>query len=467
MGKREVIIIDGSEGKELLAALAEGRPVTAADKSEGLNAEQRAMLQALYSRSPKTVREHLKKVADGGADKFMSQYYVKYGHKSIGDCGFITIFVEGCGMLVAKAFQDTQLYNGQEASTRYLDFTKAAVVDPIATPESAEILKDWIDFNAAGNADEEFRAQIKARFPRKPDEKEDVYDRAITARIFDIMRGFLPFGTTTFVAWTVNLRQAADRLQILRNHPLAEVRDSANEVLAALKLRYPNSFGHAFGPEQDSYWYVANERGLYAPEKMPAMDDVELTHTVDTRELAQYRELLDRRPKYTELPAWMSELGQIRCRFFLDGGSWRDLQRQRAGVIRFPLFETRWGFYPWYLEQLSDKLRGRGKDLIGRQIERINALPASPVERQQYLAMGFSAPVQMTFTLPGLVYLIELRSGKTVHPTLRLRAQQLARALHREFPDLRLYADMDEDDWSAKRGTQTIMTAEGKAVGDI
>ena len=50
-----------------------------------LHPEDGAMLQALYSRSPAGVESHLDKVEKAGAGKFMSQYYVGYGHASIGD----------------------------------------------------------------------------------------------------------------------------------------------------------------------------------------------------------------------------------------------------------------------------------------------------------------------------------------------------------------------------------------------
>src|SRR3954470_22058500 len=70
--------------------------------------EDLAMLQALYSRSPASVTTHLDKVRSSGSSKFMSQYYVGYGHASIGDCGFTTVFIENYSMLAAKAIQDNQ-----------------------------------------------------------------------------------------------------------------------------------------------------------------------------------------------------------------------------------------------------------------------------------------------------------------------------------------------------------------------
>ena len=102
--------------------------------------EDLAMLQALYSRSPASVVTHLDKLKQSGSGKFMENYYVGYGHASIGDCGATTVFIEQVSMLVAKAMQDNPLYNGQEASTRYLDFSQQSIVDPYDSLASAAIL---------------------------------------------------------------------------------------------------------------------------------------------------------------------------------------------------------------------------------------------------------------------------------------------------------------------------------------
>src|SRR3972149_44828 len=67
--------------------------------------EDMAMIQALYSRDPRSVTIHVEKVKEEGPGQFMSQFYVGYGHKSIGDCGSTTIFVENVSMLVRKRFK--------------------------------------------------------------------------------------------------------------------------------------------------------------------------------------------------------------------------------------------------------------------------------------------------------------------------------------------------------------------------
>ena len=92
--------------KELLK---DGGHIVIIDPGATLTAEALAMLQALHSRSVGGVAEHLAVLAEKGADKFMSTYYVGYGHKSIGDCGFAVVFIEGVSMLAAKAIQDYKL----------------------------------------------------------------------------------------------------------------------------------------------------------------------------------------------------------------------------------------------------------------------------------------------------------------------------------------------------------------------
>lgn len=65
-------------------------------------------------------------------------------------------------------------------------------------------------------------------------------------------------------------------------------------------------------------------------------------------------------------------------------------------------------------------------------------------------------PCQVTYCLPAAVYVVEVRSSKTVHPTLRAVAHRMAASLREALPDLKLHADMDPDGWTVRRGRQTI-----------
>lgn len=412
------------------------------------------MMQALYSRSPKSVEEHAKKVAETGSGKFMESFYVGYGHQSIADCGSTTLFIEGVSMLCDKAIQDWPLYSGQETSTRYIDMSKQAIHDPINSKMSQEIMKRWMDFYiSSGPIVEKF---LKEKYPRKEEENENVYEKAIKARSFDILRGFLPAGITTQLSWHTNLRQAWDKIALLRHHPLAEVREVADSIWKKLRERYPHSFSHKLYDEQEEYRSdILKKHTYFAPKKFPKK--FSSTHTIAQRALAPYKEILTKRPIKTTLPFFMRYLGTFTFDFLLDFGSFRDLQRHRASLYQMPLLTTQYGFHTWYIEQLPVDLQKKALQLIERQKNAIEKLKTSDENRQHFIAMGFQVPCRFTFDLPALVYFIELRSGKLVHATLRYIAHGMHHELRKVFPHVRLHSDLDPSEWDVRRGLQDIV----------
>jgi len=415
--------------------------------------EDTAMMQALYSRSPESVETHVGKVKASGSGKFMERFYVGYGHASIADCGSTTLFIEGISILGAKAIQDWPLYSGQETSTRYIDMSRQPMIDPVGTAESAAIQKRWLDFYVeSGPA---VIGHLRERYPRKEDEEEKMYEKALKARSFDILRGFLPAGITTQLSWHTNLRQAWDKLALLRYHPLAEIREAAEGMIVALRKHYPNSFSHEEYETQEAYRkLVMEETSYFDPETFPK--DMTVTTTIAAEAVAAQADLLSKRPLKTTLPFFLRALGTFTFDFLLDFGSYRDAQRHRAGIHQMPLLSTRFGFHPWYPEQLPVSVRERAEALIEEQGAAVEALDASREDKQYYIAMGYRVPCRFTFDLPGLVYFAELRSGRLVHPTLRPIAQKMGDAIAERFPDVSLHIDRDRDDWDVRRGSQDI-----------
>lgn len=416
------------------------------------NPEDIAMMQALYSRSPKSVTEHVEKVKASGSGKFMETFYVGYGHASIADCGSTTIFIEGISILGDKAIQDWQLYSGQETSTRYIDMSKQAIIDPLKTATSQEIINAWMNFYI--NNQEKIQQYLITKYPKKTDEDEGVYLKAIKARGFDIMRGFLPAGITTQLSWHTNLRQAWDKLALLRHHPLTEVSETAEIILNNLKTKYAHSFSHPFDEASENYRDLTVKQYTYlAPEEAV---DFAMTTTVQKEKLSKYQEILDSRPPKTGLPNFLAELGTFTFSFLLDFGSFRDVQRHRNGTCRIPLLTTTLGFNSWYLEQLPDDLRQEAENLITQQIEKIKNLETTPEIKQYYIAMGFNVFCRVSYPLPAACYVIELRSGRMVHPTLRQVAHKMHKAVLETFPNLKLHCDLDKDDWDIRRGLADI-----------
>jgi thymidylate synthase ThyX len=416
------------------------------------NPQDTAMMQALYSRSPLSVEEHVKKVKETGSGKFMEKFYVGYGHASIADCGSTTIFIEQVSILADKAIQDWPLYSGQETSTRYVDMSKQPIIDPIGTVESKKILDNWMNFYIGSQ--ERLKGYLRKKYPRKPEEDKAIYEKAIAARCFDIMRGFLPAGITTQLSWHSNLRQAWDKLAILRHNPIPEIREIADSIHKKLREKYPQSFSHKLYEDQENYRKFINDSYYYNPPKYQS--DFSINTTIPDGALEEYKDLLEKRPQKTNLPIFLYELGTITFDFYLDYGSFRDIHRHRNGICRMPLLTTEIGFNSWYLEQLPDDLRSEAEKLIEKQKEAISKLDAEPVIKQYYVALGFNAPLRVTYGLPATVYVVELRSGKMVHPTLRRIAHKMREALLQKFPDLVLHCDMDPDDWDVRRGLQDI-----------
>lgn len=445
-----------SELKHVTRTTSRGAEVIVLNTGSAIPPDAVAMLQALHSRSVGGLKAHLEILSKKGFEGFMKTFYVGYGHKSIGDCGTTTIFIEGVSMLVAKAIQDWALYSGQEASTRYIDFAVQPFIDPVGTEESKSVLEKWRAFYIHGMP--LVVEDLKRRFPKQDDEDEKVYDKAIRARAFDILRGFLPAGASTNLAWHTNFRQATDHLAWLRHHPVEEVREVALTIESALIEAHPSSFSNKRYEATEQYnakWmdldYYYHIDGL--------IDEFSYLNRVSTSDLDIYKDILASRPAKTEMPKIVGETGTMRFDFLLDFGSYRDIQRHRSVLQEMPLLTPDHGFEDWYIEELPETLRFKARELISSQEETIESWDVSDEIRQYYLGMGYRVNCAITGDLPALVYIVEIRATRFVHPTLRKRARQMADVLVREFGDcgLVLHLDQDPDRFDVKRGEHDIV----------
>lgn len=430
-----------------------------------ISPEAEAMLQALQSRSNKGIEEHLEVLAKKGSQGFISTYYVNYGHKSIGDCGSITLFIEGGSMLVAKALQDWELYNGQEGSTRFMDFQFQPFRNILGSELGNKMLEEWRRFYVF--ATPLIESDLTRRFPRKEGEDEKTYEKAIKARAFDIVRGFLPAGAATNFSWHTTLRQAADLLMRLRHHPLEEVREVADAIEDALNEKYPSSFGHKRYPETEDFnrewmrrWYLE-----WSTDKVRYPNFRGSLGQFKPHLLTKYRDLLRMRPPKTELPKELAECGNICTDFDLDFASFRDVQRHRAVHQRMPLLTDRFGFEPWYLGELPHEVTPLAIEVLELQKERLRELLNAGEDEnlvQYYQPMGYRIPNRITGSLPSMVYLVELRATRFVHPTLRARALQSGEFLKKElgFTGLKIHIDPDPDRFDIRRGQHDIVIKE-------
>ena len=478
----------------MTAQTAAAKPQTRSDNESrvfvmhDLHPEDCAMLQALYSRSPASVLTHLDKVKEVGAGKFMNRFYVGYGHASIGDCGVTTVFVENVSMIACKAIQDNPMYSGQEASTRYLDFSAQPMFDPYNHPYTTSILSKWMEMYHQWLP--VVTAGLKANHPFDSSKykNEKAWLNTVEVRAFDIMRAFLPVGTTTLFSWTTNLRQARERLMLLKSHPLPEVQDMAKTIYDQMVEKYPHSFsGEEFAEqteryaERDAFNAAQSVKDNFQSmediicrfdltgEEIQAMENGEVivrTNAMDIDGLnRQEKGTMSMRPKGGVLSRRFAAYGNYNLAFMMDFGSYRDLQRHRNGVCPLPLIDGQIGMYSWYMDELKAVLSDADFASLyaqtQEQFERIrdlekSGLKAETLKTQYLFPMGVAVPVSLSYSLPQMVYVGELRSGKTVHPSLRPLAQKMLEVVEQYHPSLNLYGDMDVDSWCEKRGTQTI-----------
>ena len=428
--------------------------------------EDDAMLQAFYSRSHPGIIENLERALSDDSDsgKFFDKYYVGYGHKSIGDCGSTTVYIEDVSMLVAKAVQNCQLYNGQEKSTRYIDFGSVPFFNPFhyngtRYPEEAaagdRILEGWRKLYMYMLP--AVLAHVRRQYPWEDNTgtKRSVYDNATKARAFDICRGLLPAGARTSLSWHGELSTFGDQLPKLKTHPLAEVRDVARAIEEVLVHVFPHSFpvkDHDRLERRYDQWGIG-ETYHHDPDSPEYRAIERLDHSA-------FPEPIRMAPGEMLLPDRYKHGGTIEIQCRLDFGSFRDIARHRAVFQSLPLLTTDHGMHSWYLENMGAI---EGASGIGEMIEEMNDfLPdntpfkhsETALRAQYFIPMGYGVSCKLTGHLWALAYLARLRCSSKVHPTLADLALRIRDTL---APFVNVVLTENPLRFNLKRGRDTIV----------
>lgn len=355
-------------------------------------------------------------------------------------------------MLGAKAIQDSKLYNGQEASTRYVDFSQQPMINPLGTTEGNDILESQREFYLS--LLDPLKTYITELYPRVEWQDEKVYMKTVNAKAFDISRWFLPAWCSTNLARHTTLRQIADRILVLRHHPLKEVQEVALAIEQAVLEKYPNSFSDKR--------YDASEEYVDLMQKHYYKNDTQSKYfsinydAIDKKQLAELLPIINARPNgKTELPTYIDNVGVISFNYTLDFGSFRDVQRHRAPYQRMPLLTTDLWFNERYLSSLPEDMRTKAIDYLQSLQARLASMDMDENTKQYYIPMGYLLSCEMMWTLPALVYVSEIRSSTYVHPTLRKVAIKLGNYL-KEQHKIAVFLDESEDEFDTRRWKHDI-----------
>ena len=450
------------------------------------DAEVSAMTQAMYSRSNTRIKVRLNELDVDGEEKAkqaLSSYYLGYGHASINDCGFTTIYIEGVSNIVAKAIEDTQLFNGQESSTRYLDYSKQSIIDPYNKAESREIIEGWLQLYL------KFQPMVveglMIRYPQGEGEDTGTYERAIKARSFDIMRGFLPSGVTTQLSWTTSLRHARDRIRFLKYHPCEEVREVIKAIHSALLEKYPNSFKAAdidVDVESEEYKFYSFWQNHYIDyshdtiKEMLAEDNIRCLVVGDDYSDPNAVKMIAERPtECRHIPTMYDDIATFKFLTYIDFGSYRDIQRHRRGWCPIPLVKDYgFGIHEWYINEVEECLSEDDylvfRHEMGSLMDDIIALEYNSgfsfdrFKHQYLYPMGVNIVTEFSYNFSQCIYVSELRSQPTVHETLRPIAQYIGRAVNRHFGyETICRINTEPSAFNIARGKQTIFK-DGKEI---
>lgn len=442
-----------------------------------------AMLQAFYSRSPMPIEDRLRSLNDGEKElkedrikAALKRYYVEYGHASIADCGNATVFVEGISMLAAKVIQDDPLYNGQECSTRYLDFATQPFLTAQGSDAEASVQGTWRFLYQAylpklvNWAQENYTYDVVS--DKVPEDKvHETWVSTCKAIAFDVARGLLPCGASTNVAWTGTLRRLGDRCKEMAQHPLEEVRRIAKNVHAALYAKHPNSFRPDLDCSEDNVQSTLYSSDFLSTDgtglsEAPVIKSSWLPEDIPVEQLAAILKNVSNGVMHEKAVAnllYFNIGGQI------DFGSFRDLQRHRNGLNQLPLV-GHWGseraitlnsYYTRILEKVDLHLFAQVESLV----QRLQGFSIEGEAFQYLLPMMTNVPTRLHWNLGQVRYVLGLRSKTSVHPTLRAWVQSLRTSLVREeqrhgLPNQCLWnfclVNNDHDYKASDRGNQTI-----------
>ena len=470
-------------------------------------------LFARYSRSPKSLRrlfidEFLGDMAGaapvqaGGssrADRLYQRVFNEYGDDSVAQLGGVHLAVEDASNVLTKVLERGRLMAYLEQSTRYIPYTerrdgawrylvpRELDGEPlrgefVQTLDAAfEIYARWID---------PMRAWFEHRYPKAPADSDAVYRSAIRAKALDTLRGLLPAATRSSVGM-YGTGQAYEALLLrMRAHPLAEVRDTADAMLAELRQVIPAFLTRVDQPDRGGRWtsYFADTRArmleltsrLEPPREASAASSDEVTLTdfdpdgeikvvaaalyatsdrsdADLLAMARRMSANERaavlhayagdRANRRHKPGRAFERTSYRFDVLTDYGAFRDLQRHRLLTIDWQVLATGHGFV------LPEAIVEAGGEAEFREVmERSAALHEKLVARglgpvaQYAVAMAYRVRFFMEMNAREAMHVIELRTAPAGHPAYRRVCQTMHRLIeetagHRAIAAAMRFAD--------------------------
>lgn len=428
--------------------------------------ELNAIEQAKYSRSLSSIQDRIKEI-ESETDiiklkETLKKYYLSWNHASVGDLGDSTIFIEDVSLLLPQIIQDNQLYNGIECSTRYIDFSKSSFYH--VSKEADNIIKQW--FNLYNYTKPLIKEALEKEFPLTNEKDFVKRENFIESKSCDICRSLIPIAAKTNFSWKTSFRQIREYLLSLRYHPNKEAKDFSEKLYKKMCETYPYAFGDtsSFFKHKENFsvynnFFYDNEEIFMKKVNSNGYDiSYDYFNSEDFKEYIYHEDEIKYRIRFDKFSKNLNRFGNIIIDMQLDYGSFRDIHRHRNCSIPLPIVGLHLkNINQWYLDEFKKYLGDKYHDLenaINQILSDIEKLNLNIYEKQYVYPLGINVPITITTSISQLVYILELRSSKTVHPTLRKLIINIGKDIQQEFPSFLFYLDLEEDS-EMKRGLQT------------
>jgi thymidylate synthase ThyX len=316
-------------------------------------------------------------------------------------------------------------------------------------------------------------AHFRAKYPKSPDDSDAVYRSVIRAKALDTLRGLLPAATTSNVG-LFGTGQAFEALLLrMFAHPLEEVRDCAQEILAELRQIMPAFLARVDQPDRGGRWieYFADTRREFEHVALPFVDgdpeprdEVHLTDFDPDGELkvvaaalypisglpddellararrmstddraALLRAYVGNRANRRHKPGRAFERTSYRFDILADYGAFRDLQRHRLLTIDWQSLSPRHG----WVEPAANEEAGALSDwraVMDESARLYEELVAEGLDdvAPYAVVMAYRIRFYMEMNAREAMHVIELRTSPQGHPSYR----RVCQLMHRTIADV-------------------------------
>jgi thymidylate synthase ThyX len=440
---------------------------------------------ARYSRYPGTLRrlmldefaEELEQArGTGSAGRRTLELYERvlgeYGDDSVAQLGGAHIACEWSSNVLTKILQRPRLGAYLEQSTRYIAYDRPMPGGGFRyhrEPALGAAYEKTMDslFETYASLQAPVGAWISERFPAAAGEPAGAHERAVRAKVLDLLRGLLPASSLSHVGIFASAQTIERLILHLRAHPLGEARRCGELMLAAVQATAPSFVTRVERAERGGEWVsflrqreragadIAGRLGL-GTEPGPEPAGVRLVRVEGSEELllgallfesaalgehelsrrlgglaageraALIAELAGGRGNRRHLPGRGFEALRYRFEIVSDYGAFRDLQRHRMLTAQWQALGPHLGAeVP--AELLAAGLDGPYRAALERSRGAWQALQDEGLGLHAPYALCLAYRLRYVLDLNAreAIHLIELRSGREGHAGYRSIARQM------------------------------------------